>query len=275
MNTERLHTLSTHRHKSPKPRRQKDREIARLRGELSAERGRTAKLEREIANLKRELQVTGQASSKKSIRRLSRRGKSARKEELLLMDADRRARYYRKRSFLRYLVDSFRESMLMEIITKFRRYLKRFQLLQMLFPILLAVGAFVAVGIVSPLALLILCVGVILPTALILLDFHRMNKHLRQELVDRRIRIMIPPKKGAMEKDSFFVRNARAMAAEDDVTVIVVTPYLCSGRGMGGRKSFFTARKEADTLYLVRSHYFFTLRRRVLDRLDSDVTVIY
>jgi hypothetical protein len=65
------------------------------------------------------------------------------------------------------------------------------------------------------------------------------------------------------------------MAAEEGVTVIVVTPYTVSGRGLGGRGRFFTARREADHLYVVRRHYFFTLRRRVLDRLDGEITVVY
>ena len=51
--------------------------------------------------------------------------------------------------------------------------------------------------------------------------------------------------------------------------------YAFMARRAPGNSPASTARKEADTLYLVRSHYFFTLRRRVLDRLDSDVTVIY
>ena len=35
------------------------------------------------------------------------------------------------------------------------------------------------------------------------------------------------------------------------------------------------ARREAENLYVVRRHYFFTLRRRVLDRLDGEITVVY
>lgn len=266
--------MSTHSRKSSKPHRHKDREIARLRRELAAERGRTAKLERKISELNRELQVLGHPQDK-PIRRFTQRKKNLHQEELLLRDADRQARYYRKSSFLRYLIDAFRESAFMHVLTKIRRYLKRFQLVQTIIPILLAVGAVAAVAIVSPLALLISSIAIVLPTAFILLRFRRMNRLLRQELTDRRIRIMIPPKKKALESNSFFIRNALAMASEPNVTVIVITPHPLSRRGLGGRKNFFTARKEAETLYLVRRHFFFSLRRRVLDRLNGDVTVIY
>ena len=264
--------------KSPKRqasnrRREKDREIARLRGALAAERSHSAKLEREITKLKQELK--DQAHPTHPARRMKRRGKNKRKEDRLLDEANRHARYYRKRSFLRYLFDAVKESAVAQIITKFLRYLKRFQLMQTVIPILLAAGAVATVTLVSPLATMILAASIVIPTIFILLRFRHANRVLRRELNDRCIRVMIPSKKGAMEPHSFFIRNARSMAADPKVTVIVVTPYLLSKKGLGGRGLFFTARKEAETLYLVRPHYFFTFRRRVLDRLNTEVTMIF
>ena len=196
-------------------------------------------------------------------------------EDKLLDKANRHARYYRKSSFLRYLVDAFKESAFMHFIKKFIRYLKRFQLVQTAIPILLAVGAVVTVAVVSPLAVLILCAAIILPTAFVLLCFHRANRLFRKTLTGCRVRILIPSGKEALAPGSFFIRNALDMAAEDKVTVIVVTPRPVSNRGLGGRGAFFTARKEAPTLFLVRRHYFFTFRRKVLDRLDGEVTMIF
>ena len=102
-----------------------------------------------------------------------------------------------------------------------------------------------------------------------------MNRILQSELGEGRIRILVPPSKAALAEGSFFRANACAMAAEKGVTVLVVSPYLLSARGLGGRGGYFTARKEADGLYLVRKHYFFILRRRVLDTLKCPTTLIY
>ena len=63
--------------------------------------------------------------------------------------------------------------------------------------------------------------------------------------------------------------------AADGVAVLVVSPYPLSSRGLGGKGGFFTARREAEGLYLVRRHYFFMLRKRVLDALEQDITVVY
>ena len=257
------------------PRRPKDREIARLRSELAAERSRSARLERELTALKREQKAQNLAATDKPFRRLAQRAKGTHKEALLLDQAGRRASRYRKPSFFRYLWEAVKESAPVQILDKLIRYLRGIRLVQTILTILVAIGAVVAVAVVSAAVLPFLFFGTGALIILARMRSSRMNRILRDELTDRRIRVMIPPRGGSLDEGAFFIRNARAMAAEDNVTVIVVTPYTVSPRGLGGKGRFFTARKEADDLYIVRRHYFFTLRRKVLDRLDGEITVIY
>lgn len=252
------------------PKGQKDREISRLRRELALERRRAAKLEREVSDLKRQLQAHGATEKHRSLRR-----RQTSKENTLLAQANQRAHHYRKSSFLRYLWESVMESAPVQLLSKLIQYLRRVRAVQLILTILLALVAVVTVAVVSAAALPFLLLGAALLAMLALLRSRRMNRILRKELTDRRIRIMIPPRGHCFSENAFFLRNARAMAAEVGVTVIVVTPYLISGRVSREDGFFFTARKESDHLYLVRRHYFFILRRRVLDTLDSDITVIY
>ena len=256
-------------------RRQKDREITRLKSELAAERRHTARLERELSDLRREMQANSLAGHNQPLRRLKQQAKGTHKEERLLDAANRRAHHYRKGSFLRYLFESVRESAPVQVITKLVQYLRRVRLVQTVFTVVLALGAVVTVAVVSAAVLPFLFFGTALLTMLALMSSRRMNRILKRALTDRRIRIMIPPRSEALTEGSFFIRNACAMAAEKNVTVIVVTPYLTSGRGLGGHGPFFTARKEAEDLYLVRRHYFFVLRRKVLDAVDGEITIIY
>ena len=252
------------------PKGQKDREISRLRRELAHERQRAAKLEREVSDLKRTLQAHG-ATEKRPLRRKQQLSREA----VLLAQANQRAHHYRKISFLRYLWESVMESAPVQLLSKLIQYLRRMRAVQLILTVLLALTAVVTVAVVSAAALPFLLLGAALAAMLALLRSRRMNRILRKELTDRRIRIMIPPRGHCFSENSFFLRNARAMAAEVGVTVIVVTPYLVSNRGINRKGSFFTARKETNNLYLVRRHYFFILRRRVLDTLDGDITVIY
>lgn len=252
------------------PKGQKDREISRLRRELTQERRRTAGLEREISDLKRAMAAHEAAEKSRILRR-----KAATKEATLLAQANQRAHHYRKSSFLRYLCECVMESAPVRLLAKLIQYLRRIRAVQLILTILLALTAVVTVAVVSAAVLPFLLFVTVLLAMLALLRSRRMNRILRQELTHRRIRIMIPPRGNSFSQDSFFLRNARSMAAEDNVTVIIVTPYLISNRGMKQQGFFFTARKEADNLYLVRRHYFFILRRQVLDTLDSDMTIIY
>lgn len=252
------------------PKGQKDRDISRLRRELALERRRAAKLEREVSDLKRQLQAHGATEKHRSLRR-----RQTSKENTLLAQANQRAHHYRKSSFLRYLWESVMESALVQLLSMLIQYLRRMRAVQLILTVLLALTAVVTVAVVSAAALPFLLLGAALAAMLALLRSRRMNRILRGELASRRIRIMIPPRGKSFSKDSFFLRNARAMANESGVTVIVVTPYLVSNRGINRKGSFFTARKETSNLYLVRRHYFFILRRRVLDTLNCDITVIY
>lgn len=247
-----------------------------MRRELAAERRRTAALEREVSTLRRELQAGKMiAGREQPLRRLKQKAKGMHKEELLLEDASRRAHHYRKSSFLRYLWESVLESAPIQVIDRIIRYLRRIRVIRMIATILLALSAVIAVAVVSAAMLPFLLFVIALLTLLAFLRSRRMNRILKRELGNCRIRIMVPPRGGSLTRGSFFIRNAYAMAEEDKTAVIVVSPYLLSTRGLGGRGNFFTARKEAHSLFLVRRHYYFFLRKRVLDTLDGDVTIIY
>jgi hypothetical protein len=265
------------RKKSPRrtnSRRQSTRELSRLKSELAAERRRTARLERELADLKRQIHAT--AHPENTLRRMGRKADVGQKETILLGAANRRAHHYRKSSFLHYLWGTVTESAPVRLLTKLLRYLRRVRFVQTILTLLPVIMAFVAVIAVSAAVLPFLIFATALLAFLSRMSSRRMNRILKRELTHHRhIRVMIPPQKEVFRENSFFIRNARAMAAEEDTAVLVVTPYLFSRKGLGGRGRFFTARKETDGLYLVRRHYFFLLRRRVLDALSANLTIMY
>ena len=255
-------------------RKRDEREITRLQRELRQERRRVAALEREVADLRRELSEPGRGNPEQPLRRLTQRVKGTHREERLLEAANRRAHHYRKGSFLRYLWETVMESAPVQVLAKLIRYLRRIRAVQLILTVLLALGAVVTVAVVSAAFLPFLLAGTALLAMLALMRSRRMNRILKKELSGKRVRVLVPPRGQSPDGSSFFARNARAMAA-DGVAVVVVSPYLLSRRGLGGKGGFFTARCEAPGLYLVRRHYFFILRRRVLDAMEQDLTMIY
>ncbi len=252
--------------------RRKDAEITRLRRELASARRENARLVRELSDLRRRLQATQWED--KPLRRLRRKAKGIHREERLLDEANRRAGHYRKKSFLSYLWESVMDSAPVAVITKLLQYLRRLRVVQIILSLVLAVGAVVAVALLSAAVIPFLFFGTAFLGVLAALRSRRMNRVLAQKLAGKQVRVMIPARGKALTESSFFIRNARAMAAEDGVAVLVVSPYLLSRRGLGGSGAFFTARRESENLFLVRRHYFFILRRRVLDVMEKDITVI-
>ena len=256
----------------PRSNRQKDKEITRLRRETAALRQKNAALERELADLRRRL-AAAPDSPKKSLRAL-RRSKEGTREDRMLGSMGLRARHFRKASFFRYLWESIMDSSPVRMLERLVSYLRRIRILQMVLTILMATGAAILVAVLSAAVLPFLFFGTGVLSVVALLRSRRMNRLMRRALPGRPLRVLIPPRGKALEENSFFIRNARAMAA-DGVTVIVVTPYFTSTRGLGGKGAFFTARQEGEGLYVVRRHYYFFLRRHVLDRLEEPITLIY
>lgn len=252
----------------------KDREIRRLQAQLNAERREKARLAREVSALRREL-TAGRSPVEQSLRRLRRGASKQPPERRLLEKATRRAHHYRQKSFPRYLWETVKESAPAVIVTKLVVYLRRVRVVRIILSLLLAVGAVATVAVLSAAVLPFLFLGAALLTVLAALRSRRMNQVLLEALRHRRVRVLVPSGKAALTEDSFFVRNARAMAAEEGVAVIVIAPYTLSSRGLGGQGAYFTARRETDDLYLARRYYFFILRRRVLDILDGEITVMY
>ncbi len=254
------------------------RTLKLLRRELDKERRHSAALEREVATLKQELRLHQKGDHEK-LSPMARRQRgvdprtvaSAKMQEA----ASRRAHHYRRSSYVRYLFESMMESMPIRIISKLLTYLRRLRIIQIAATVLTAVGTIALVAVVSAALIPFLIAGTVFLGVGACVLSRQTNRHLKQALDGRHLRVFFPPRGASWEPDSFFMRQARAMAAEDGVAVIIVSPYSLSRRGAGKKSFFFTARRDAEHLYVVRRHYFFMLRKRVLDIVDPDMTVIY
>lgn len=250
----------------------RDRELSRLRHELEAERRHSARLERRVSELRKEIQERDAVKEDNPWKRLRHKPRA---EEQMVDTSFHRAARYRKRTYLRYLFEAVMDSTPLQMITNIWSYLRRLRIIQMVVTIVLALGAVVTVTVVSAAALPFILFAVVGVALLGRMLSRRMNRILKDALGERHIRVLVPPRGAALKEGSFYLRQARAMAAEEHVAVLIVTPYLLSSRGTGRGGSFLTGRKSANGLYFVRRHYFFQFRRKVLDALDANMTIIY
>ena len=113
--------------------------------------------------------------------------------------------------------------------------------------------------------LAVLMLGILITAAI---ESRRSNRYLERTLTDRRVCVLFP----SADPTPFFAQSARRLVAEG-FAVIVVSPFWISARGIGHPKQkrtfYATLRREAPDLYLVRRYYFFSLRKHVLQKVDT------
>ena len=185
------------------------------------------------------------------------------------------ARRFAKKSYIGYLVSTVKESALGGMIRRVSRYLRRLRLVRTLTAILstLLLSLLIPTVMLTVIPVIaLLTLGALLG---VIFSARAANHRMEELLKGKQIRVLVLPDQITFREGTFAERSALDMARDENVAVIVVTPRLLSTRGLGGEGMFFSFRKETDNLYLVRRGYYFILRRRVLDVINPDYTVIY
>ncbi len=256
------------------------KENKRLSKALSEKDKALLRAQRENARLKRKISqlkgVYGEEDNTVSQRRNRKKGTETDRQcaELIHM-GQVNARRFSKKSYFRYLIQSVKDSALGFYIRRITHYIRRLRLIRTIATILsvVMVTLLLSAFFITLLPVLLICITVTLLAACI--RAKEANRIMREALTDRRIRVIILSDKVSFLGNSFIERSAMAMAQEKDTAVILVSPYLLSSRGPCGKKMFFTVREEVPHLYIVRRGYYFILRRRILDTMSDQVTILY
>lgn len=262
------------RHRRPGKAAKADKsDIERLTRALTRERRENAKLRRQLVESRKKL--AEHPSSERLEPIFKHRQMTPRQaQEQMLSESSKRARAFSRPNYLMYLARLITTSSLYRIVNRLFLYFRRFRLVNTITAIVLVVmtAAVSAVYLMAlPVAFLVSGLFVILG----LLAARRMNGKMKTALSGKHIRVIIPPDDLSLKDDSFLTRSACSMAGQSNTAIILVSPHILSMRGLGGHGPYFTARQEGNDLYIVRCHYYFILRRRVLDVLDPYMTVIY
>ncbi len=192
-----------------------------------------------------------------------------------LREASQNAQGFSMRSYPRYLFGIVNASSPMRLIKKVTLFFRRARLITTIVSVASTVSAAV---LLLPMYVIVLPIMLALTglTAFCSLFFaSRMNRRLRAELAGRHLYVFVASDEGSLDAGSFFRANAHQLAQQPDCAVLVVSPHNIGTGGLGGKRFYLTARQEGEHLYIVRRHYFFNLRRRVLRQTDPHMTVVY
>ena len=251
-----------------------EREISRLTRELQKEKQSSARLRREVADLRRELEWSHSHTDTPPLLRRRRIRTKEQMRSAALHETAMNAKRFQKRTYFGFLAKIVTDSSLFGFFSRMVAYMRRLQVVRIVATVLTVILTTAVVSAVYVAALPFLIAATAIGLIVAGLTSRVMNRIMRRELTGRRVRVFIAPDRLSLDRDSFYIRNLHSMA-EEGVSVILVSPSTFSSKGLGGRGPYFTARREAADLYIVRKHYYFLLRRRVLDVVCKSVTEVY
>lgn len=186
------------------------------------------------------------------------------------------------KNLLAFCVSLIRGTEVFRIWEKLIKYVRRFRLVTAafrLFPwILLLINTNTLLYAVTGAALFLLpfvIIGLVSLVASASIQYRRLNAAMRQYLAEKTVYIFFPTRSGEFATGRFWRGNIIHSAAQKSTAVLVVSPFLLSPRGLTDKGFYFNLRGEYPHIFLVRRHYFFSLRKNVLSRLSGRQFYIY
>ena len=193
------------------------------------------------------------------------------------------ARLFSKKSYSAYLVGLIANTSVFKLYRKFLDYLRKYSFITTTLKIVSFIFAFLETSAVFILAASFFVVSLPLTflvgyAALLLTLFgkRRAKMKVKEAIEGKSVTILFPQRGRALTEDSFFSGMTRDICRRTGGVAIVVSPYFYSTRGISkSNKLFLSMRDEGDGVLLVRRHFFFSLKRKILKEKRNDTTVIY
>jgi len=104
----------------------------------------------------------------------------------------------------------------------------------------------------------------------------RITARTRRLIEGKNVAVLFPSKGRAFEKSSYFRKMLDELASKDDTVVVIVSPYYFSPKGFSkSRKYYLATRAESDNVIMMRNHYFFTFKKKILAEIPDKTTFIF
>ncbi len=165
------------------------------------------------------------------------------------------------------------------VITVFRRYsfittsLKVFSIVFLLIEATLLVFVSTSVFIASLLSILFFSQIFALFTVF---SRRRHNRENSERLKGKKVCVFFPPRDRAFDYGSYFSGLVREASKGEDKIAVIVSPYTIKSVGLDkSRHIYFICRGDGKNVLLVRRNYWFSMKKRVVDKVCASVTEIY
>lgn len=208
------------------------------------------------------------------------RSRSHREAEAYIASAALDRKRFARKSYLLFLFDTVTSTRGFELWDGIVGVFRRFRLISTTLRIAAVIISAIETG-----AAFILAAGTVLalsPVILLFLTAVTLDsaisgigavKEIRRIAADSAVTFVFPPR-GALGRDRTPGDGYGSLALAG--TVIIVSPYLISPRGDGGRGEYSSLRRERENVYIIRRRMYFVIRRRLGSIFrKKDTTLIY
>ena len=192
---------------------------------------------------------------------------------------------FQKKNFPSYMLGLIRNTTFFHVYSGIINAFRKYSFFKITFSILSAIFIFIessAVFVISASFFIVsIPITLFISNLTIIVSHFNTRKKIAQSrtaLENKKITVFFPSKKSQLWGDTYQNGFIKDTAKNENSFCIIVSPYVFKTSGVTAEKShvYYTSRAEYDNVLIVRRHYYFTLRKRVLSRLNSnDITEIY
>lgn len=195
----------------------------------------------------------------------------------------REAGLFRHKGYIGYLAALIRGNSFYRLWEKYVGYFRRLGLVSVTLRILTYLLFLVQTGTVFFIVVLLflfalpILAAIAIGTYLVALLLMRHDNYKMQKICScDNVYIFFPSRSQEFSRGNFWRENILSFSQREKANVLVVSPYFLSGKGLWENNPFyFNFRRETDRVYLIRKHYFFSLRHHVLSTCGARITLIY
>lgn len=191
---------------------------------------------------------------------------------------------YRGSSYIKMLYAIVKNSSFYEILTRSLTLFRGFRIITYVASVIGYIIALIGTGAlllvyISFLAVILLIFFIILLNTVILAAAERKRADLYFERLCgfEKIYIFFTPRSQKYDTTSFFTLYINELAEKDENAVLVVTSHLISGKSFDGNtgKGYLTFRRDRKNVYMLRQHYYFSFKKKILPKIESKTTLIF
>lgn len=180
-----------------------------------------------------------------------------------------------------YSVALIRRSRPVRLWERYVKYIRRFRVITTAFRllpwILLLISTHTllyAVTAVAAILVPLLLLALLSLAASALIRYRDVNRIMERQLAKKTVFVLFP-QRGQELSARFWRANVLNLAAGSSACAVIVSPFFLSRRGLRNSPFYFNVREEAPRVFIVRRHYFYSLKKHVFKQHVSRLIFIY